>query len=140
MAEQGSSNGAEGGKVSSNTDLLKQYEKQGVEAMYAVEPLSWCDHLQQVAPLPEAGLNVEDPCTDCEAKGENWVCLVCYKVYCSRYVASHMVTHGEAAGHPVVLSYADLSVWCYKCDNYVANEVLKPIIASAHKSKFGKEL
>jgi len=34
-----------------------------------------------------------------------------------------MVKHGEDADHPVVLSYADISVWCYKCDNYLDNEV-----------------
>ncbi|XP_045164142.2 histone deacetylase 6-like isoform X1 [Mercenaria mercenaria] len=142
MAEQGSSNGAEGGsdKFSSNKELLKHYEDQGVEAMYAVEPLKDCKHLDEVAPLPEGGLNVNDPCEECEAKGENWVCLVCYKVYCSRYVKEHMVKHGKEAKHPVVLSYADLSVWCYECDNYLDNEKLKPAKQSAHKSKFGRDL
>ena len=48
--------------------------------MYAVEPLKFCEHLKEVAPLPECGLNVEDECSECQAKGENWVCLVCYKV------------------------------------------------------------
>ena len=31
--------------------------------------------------------------------------------------------HGETTGHPMVMSYADLSVWCYKCDDYLDNEV-----------------
>ncbi|KAH3880523.1 hypothetical protein DPMN_004439 [Dreissena polymorpha] len=48
--------------------------------MYAVEPLRYCDHLKEVSPLPECGLNVDDPCTECNATGENWVCLVCYQV------------------------------------------------------------
>lgn len=48
--------------------------------MFAVEPLKWCQHLEQVAPLPEKPLDVNDACEDCQAKGENWVCLVCYKV------------------------------------------------------------
>ena len=46
------------------------------------------------------------------------------QVYCSRYVKEHMVKHGETTGHPMVLSYADLSNWCYGCDNYVDNEVI----------------
>ncbi|XP_060580464.1 histone deacetylase 6-like isoform X2 [Ruditapes philippinarum] len=141
MAEQGSSNGAEGGaKISSNKDLLKHYEDQGVEQMFAVQPLKNCKHLEEVTPLPERGLNVEDPCEECQAKGENWVCLICYKVYCSRYVKEHMVKHGKEAKHPVVLSYADLSVWCYECDDYLDNEMLKPAKQSAHKSKFGTDL
>ncbi|KAL4226056.1 Histone deacetylase domain [Mactra antiquata] len=141
MAEQGTSSGAEGGsdKFGSNKELLKHYEQQGVEAMYAVEPLRWCAHLEQVKPLPADGLNVEDPCEDCQNKGENWVCLVCFKVYCSRYVKEHMVKHGEDSKHPVVLSYADLSVWCYECDNYLDNDILKPALASARASKFGDD-
>ena len=42
-----------------------------------------------------------------------------FQVFCSRYVNEHMVKHGESTGHPVVLSYADLSVWCYPCENYI---------------------
>lgn len=53
---------------------------QGVEAMYAVEVKKECEHLIEVAKLPEDGLNVNDPCEDCKATGENWVCLSCYKV------------------------------------------------------------
>jgi uncharacterized UBP type Zn finger protein len=48
--------------------------------MFAVQPLKNCKHLEEVTPLPERGLNVEDPCEECQAKGENWVCLICYKV------------------------------------------------------------
>jgi hypothetical protein len=51
------------------------------------------------------------------------VCFIFLKVYCSRYVKEHMVKHGKEAKHPVVLSYADLSVWCYECDDYLDNEV-----------------
>ena len=35
----------------------------------------------------------------------------------------HMLFHGIETGHKLVLSYADLSVWCYGCDNYVHNQV-----------------
>lgn len=135
----GESTGASGGPTN-NLELLHQLENQGVEQMYAVEPLKDCEHLKEVAPVPEKGLDCNDPCEECQNKGENWVCLVCYKVYCSRYVKEHMVEHGKTSDHPVVLSYADLSVWCYKCDNYVDNEVLKPAKESAHQSKFGTGL
>lgn len=34
-----------------------------------------------------------------------------------------MVTHGVASEHPVVLSFSDLSVWCYLCEAYVHHQV-----------------
>ena len=45
------------------------------------------------------------------------------QVHCSRYVNEHMLMHGLMSEHRVVLSYADLSVWCYACDSYVHHEV-----------------
>ena len=41
------------------------------------------------------------------------------QVYCGRYRSEHMVMHSFETGHKMVLSYADLSVWCYACDSYV---------------------
>lgn len=45
------------------------------------------------------------------------------QVFCGRYVKEHMVRHGVVAEHPVVLSFSDLSVWCYLCEAYVHNQV-----------------
>lgn len=45
------------------------------------------------------------------------------QVYCSRYINAHMVRHHEASGHPLVLSYVDLSTWCYPCQAYVHHQV-----------------
>ncbi|KAL3852511.1 hypothetical protein ACJMK2_016140 [Sinanodonta woodiana] len=135
--------GAAGGSQpteNSSMKLLKEMEAQGVEQMYAVQPLPWCPHLEHVTPVPTKGLNTSDPCEECGNVGENWVCLVCYKVYCGRYVNEHMVMHGETENHPIVLSYADLSVWCYGCNNYVHNDVIQPAKAAAHLSKFDEPL
>ncbi|XP_064607029.1 histone deacetylase 6-like [Liolophura sinensis] len=131
--------GACGGSVSAGVflDLLSQ---QGYDAMYAVQPVPWCPHLDTVQPLPAQGLNTADPCENCGNVGENWVCLVCYKVYCSRFVNEHMVLHGVTANHLVVLSYADLSVWCYGCDTYVDNQIIHAAKSMAHLSKFGSAL
>ena len=38
-----------------------------------------------------------------------------------------MLFHSLATDHKMVLSYADLSVWCYACDSYVHNQVSMPI-------------
>ena len=45
------------------------------------------------------------------------------QVHCSRYVNQHMVHHNQETHHPLSLSFADLSVWCYSCDDYIHNEV-----------------
>lgn len=38
-----------------------------------------------------------------------------------------MVTHGVVSEHPVVLSFSDLSVWCYLCEAYVHNQVTRDL-------------
>ncbi|VDK80905.1 unnamed protein product [Dibothriocephalus latus] len=46
-----------------------------------------------------------------------------FKVCCGRYARGHMLEHFSATRHPIVLSFADLSAWCYICNSYVHNEV-----------------
>lgn len=140
----GSSGGATGGSDpwSSKEAMVGYLESQGVEQMFAVQPKPWCPHLETIQPLPPEGLNTKAVCADpnCGDGKENWVCLVCYQVYCSRFVNEHMLMHGINTGHLLTLSYSDLSVWCYGCDDYIDNEVLKPAKRSAHKDKFGQDL
>uniref|UniRef100_A0A673GYI4 Protein deacetylase HDAC6 n=1 Tax=Sinocyclocheilus rhinocerous TaxID=307959 RepID=A0A673GYI4_9TELE len=110
------------------------------DTMYAVDPLPWCPHLESVRPVPAGGIDVFLPCEECGGDTENWICLFCYKVLCGRYVKQHMVTHGQESGHPMVLSFADLSVWCYACESYVHNKVLHEAKNTAHLVKFGEEI
>ena len=42
--------------------------------------------------------------------------------------------------HLMALSFSDLSVWCYCCDNYVDNIRLYDVKNAAHKDKFGEEM
>ncbi|XP_057574291.1 histone deacetylase 6 isoform X2 [Hippopotamus amphibius kiboko] len=107
---------------------------------YAVTPLPWCPHLVAIRPIPEAGLNVTQPCQDCGASQENWVCLSCYQVYCGRYINAHMLRHYESSGHPLVLSYADLSAWCYHCQAYVHHEALLAVKNIVYQNKFGEDI
>jgi len=101
---------------------------------FAVVPLTWCPHLETVS--SSVSVDVSAPCEKCLHEKENWLCLCCNAVYCSRYVNNHMVDHGERTGHSMVLSYSDLSVWCYGCDSYVNNEKLEGIKKAAYKDKF----
>ncbi|GAB1603687.1 histone deacetylase 6-like isoform X1 [Argonauta hians] len=109
------------------------------ESMFCVQPLSWCPHLETVTAVPSEGLDTAAPCETCGDTNENWVCLTCYKVYCSRYVQEHMVKHHEEeAGHCMVLSYSDMSIWCYECNSYVEHEIIQKAKAAACKHKFGE--
>uniref|UniRef100_A0A672MKQ5 Protein deacetylase HDAC6 n=1 Tax=Sinocyclocheilus grahami TaxID=75366 RepID=A0A672MKQ5_SINGR len=105
------------------------------DTMYAVDPLPWCPHLESVRPVPAGGIDVFLPCEECGGDTENWICLFCYKVLCGRYVKQHMVTHGQESGHPMVLSFADLSVWCYACESYVHNKVCAAQITGLYSAE-----
>ena len=45
------------------------------------------------------------------------------QVYCGGYINHHMLAHKVGRDHNVVLSLADLSVWCFTCDSYLDNQV-----------------
>ncbi|XP_006876753.1 PREDICTED: histone deacetylase 6 [Chrysochloris asiatica] len=107
---------------------------------YAVTPLPWCPHLMAICPTPATGLDMTQPCGDCGSLQENWVCLSCYQVGCSRYVNAHMIRHHEVSGHPLVLSFIDLSTWCYHCQAYVHHQALLGVKNIAHKNKFGEDM
>ncbi|XP_029361795.1 histone deacetylase 6 isoform X2 [Echeneis naucrates] len=108
--------------------------------LYVVDPLPWCPHLDAVKPPPASGVDVSKPCQDCGSDAENWICLTCYQVFCGRYVNEHMVIHGAISEHPLVLSFSDLSVWCYLCAAYVHNQVLFEVKNAAHWAKFGEKI
>ncbi|XP_029467341.1 histone deacetylase 6 isoform X3 [Rhinatrema bivittatum] len=135
--------GASGWNDPGNSRSLAQLFGNSLEAdstLYAVTPLPWCPHLESVQPVPFSGLDVLQPCGECGSKVENWVCLVCYKVYCGRYVNEHMLTHSLSSGHLLVLSYSDLSVWCYGCDSYVYHQVILEAKRVAYRMKFNEEM
>ena len=56
-------------------------------------------------------------------RGENWWCLQCGGIYCSRYVNGHGVRHYEEHKvHCVMIGLADLSVWCHRCGSYLQTQ------------------
>uniref|UniRef100_A0A914L3Z4 UBP-type domain-containing protein n=1 Tax=Meloidogyne incognita TaxID=6306 RepID=A0A914L3Z4_MELIC len=121
-------------KIASDSE---QEEKP--QEFFAVTPLKTCPHLGQIADskLPSDGLNTKAACNKCSNTGENWVCLKCFEVYCSRYVEGHALAHTEETKHPLALSFADFSVWCYPCNSYIDNKVFDEAKEAAIKSKFG---
>ena len=66
--------------------------------------------------------------------------MICFKTQCARIVNQHGLIHNQSTDHPLTLSFTDLSVWCYKCENYIDNPILHKYKNLAHRSKFGEEL
>ncbi|KAL0077159.1 hypothetical protein F4703DRAFT_1882452 [Phycomyces blakesleeanus] len=87
---------------------------------FAVEPISDCPHIPETIPLSVSKAPV---CANCGDKKENWQCLTCGSILCSRYINGHMSEHSTEAGHSVCLSYSDLSVWCSQCESYIKGSV-----------------
>ncbi|KAK6241175.1 zinc finger protein [Theobroma cacao] len=106
-----------------------------------VEARTQCDHLASLSsdlahiPTPNT------PCNRCQHPSENWLCLCCKDVLCSRFVNKHMLEHYKQTTHCIALSYSDLSVWCFACDTYLDAQVirqLRPVHETAYILKFGE--
>ncbi|GBP49135.1 Histone deacetylase 6 [Eumeta japonica] len=111
------------------------------EEMFAVIPLPWCPHLEVLQTLPaDASFAQGTKCVNCDHTEENWICLHCYIVACARAVNGHMQEHCASNGHTLLLSLADLSVWCNVCDSYVDNALLYDAKNAAHLAKFGEPM
>jgi hypothetical protein len=78
-------------------------------------------------------------CSKCFDETENWICLTCKDVFCSRYVNGHAEQHALESTHSLALSLSDLSVWCYECSSYVKLPEQKPIQDAMYRLKFGEE-
>lgn len=110
-------------------------EAAEITGFVAVQPKTDCPHVQALTSVSSLYVDLSKPCGTCSNVGENWLCLICSTVFCSRYVNCHMVDHNSETGHPVVLSFSDVSVWCYACDSYITSTLLRPIIQAAELAK-----
>jgi uncharacterized UBP type Zn finger protein len=135
-----------------------------------VVPISNCPHvLHHVKLTPEQLVSPHDaPCShvlgrssrsggakgDVDVDGscpsqENWICLQCGVIRCSRYVNGHGIAHYEVtvtsdpgddhAGHCVGVSLADLSVWCYACQAYLEDPTVQRLVMRLQELKFEHE-
>ncbi|KAK0180458.1 hypothetical protein PV327_006097 [Microctonus hyperodae] len=108
--------------------------------MFAIIPLADCPHLKLINDVPSNGINIHTPCSECNSKIENWICLHCYTVNCARNINQHAIIHGHSMEHYLTLSFVDLSVWCYGCEAYIDNPRLHAAKSAVYKSKFNEEL
>lgn len=51
-----------------------------------------------------------------------------------------MQKHYEEQGHCLSLSFADLSVWCSNCEDYIDNPKLYKYKNLAHRDKFQEDM
>jgi NAD-dependent histone deacetylase SIR2 len=124
--------------------------------MYAVSPKYDCpheyhiDHLNFIEYLTanfSKSSITNTPCKKCSSNAnfssdpksfENWICLTCYEVHCSRFICSHMHQHNREMNsidevptasnlHPIAMSFTDGSFWCYACDSYIYSATFRSI-------------
>lgn len=133
---------AGGGEVSTLKAFMSLPENK--DANYVI-PLAWCPHLQEIKDFNTneedlAKTKLDSPCASCKHVGENWLCLTCSAVLCSRYVNEHMLFHSLETEHRMCLSFSDLSVWCYSCESYVDNDQLYHVKNHFHVEKFNEQM
>jgi len=109
-------------------------DMQGSESGH-VSPIANCPHVQEFVHETD-NIDTTTPCTICNDTTENWICLTCYATGCCRFKGAHALKHFETTNHPIALSFSDLSIWCYSCENYIRNPRLSSIFQMAHKDKF----
>lgn len=133
-----------------NKDISQKYYKIEDEngTCFAVHPIKDCPHtktshsdtllafLLENLPLLQKNEKVNNiftlhNCKKCienskpeRASEENWICLTCGEINCSRYVASHAADHNVETEHPISFSFSDASFWCYSCDSYITSKRL----------------
>ena len=97
------------------------FDINDIYAAIAVVPLNYCKHLELIKNLVNdlAMFDVHKPCFKCQNTDENWICLTCKQILCSRFINSHMLEHYDEFKHPMVLSFSDISVLCYECEAYI---------------------
>eukprot|EP01099_Mayorella_cantabrigiensis_P007259 TRINITY_DN6355_c0_g1_i1.p1 TRINITY_DN6355_c0_g1~~TRINITY_DN6355_c0_g1_i1.p1 ORF type:complete len:152 (-),score=39.60 TRINITY_DN6355_c0_g1_i1:155-568(-) len=118
-------------------DLTEAQERdaRGETGFYVV-PKFDCSHTHSIKPELTVPPLWKCEGTDCGHEEENWLCLTCSKIFCSRYVKGHMAEHKNQSGHPIALSFSDLTVWCYDCDSYIRDPCVNNILQQVHTMKF----
>lgn len=125
--------------------------------MFAVSPKYDCPHephIDHVKFIEYINSTFSDtsgitnaPCKTCSSNEnfnsdpntfENWICLTCFEIYCSRFICSHMHKHNQemnsteempssSDGHHITMSFTDGSFWCYACDSYIYSATFQTI-------------
>lgn len=110
---------------------------------FAVEPKRNCPHIKAewLELLNESfetrGRSLfETGCKDCGDASENWICIKCGGIFCSRYINAHMSLHNTDTKDPIAFSLSDASFWCYECDSYITSMMMNLTRNKFSKLKF----
>lgn len=110
--------------------------------MFAVSPKLDCPHEKDIEfEKVKENLTTEtvfSPCIKCSDKSENWMCLSCNSILCSRFVNGHMAEHFEETQHPIAFSFTDASFWCYLCDSYIHSPDCAAVARAFQDAKFNQ--
>jgi len=120
---------------------IQQKPKINQATGFSVHPKEDCPHFgsqikMNIASLLNDQFN-KNTCHTCKDQTENWMCLNCGETFCSRYVKGDAKQHFKDSGHTVAISFSDISIWCYSCDDYITHPLLTGIIQQLQKAKFG---
>ncbi|CAF2134141.1 unnamed protein product [Rotaria magnacalcarata] len=124
-----------------DVELTSETDQGGI-----VIPKQTCEHVQYVRLVEGFSHLNNKQCIDCENTIENWLCLSCGEIHCSRYINNHGEGHWLFTlltdekyniGHCLTISLQDLSVWCYPCRSYIKNVRLNPLMKHLERIKFG---
>jgi len=111
-----------------------------IQGGFSVNPKTNCPHFSNqvtfgvIQRVPEAFR--ANRCATCNDKSENWLCMNCGETFCSRYVNGHGKQHFKSSGHSVAISFSDLSIWCYCCNDYITHQNLESIVHALSVTKF----
>ena len=104
-------------------------------SLLAVEEWLFSDAVATIGHCPIAK---DPPCCECGDISENWICLGCQQVFCSRFVHGHFQEHCSSnPEHCLAVSLSDMSCWCNKCDSYVKLVDASDACRCIYFSKFG---
>lgn len=122
----------------------KEEQSENDRTGFAVDFLASCAHTNSsyVQLHPGTVFDINSPCVTCGNVGENWFCMTCNKVYCSRYVNGCMQKHFHDETHqqhPLCQSFSDMSIYCNSCGEYISNrnETVSQFSKLMHLAKFG---
>ena len=115
-----------------------------MEGFHAVVPRTDCPHAMDQSNIDQLlSINIKQTkeklsksCGHCDETFENWICLFCGSLECSRYKNGHMKDHNEETGHPFAISLADFSCWCYSCGDYIWSPTIKRVHDTIYLAKF----
>ena len=72
-------------------------EQGPLMGFFACQPINECPHCipgENIAHIKEfKDIKIDTPCAGCGNTKENWICLKCKEIGCSRYVNGCMVKH-----------------------------------------------